>query len=125
LFCLVADVKIRETTHNRKGLQDALHAIAASGSTIDTERPMKRVLEAGDQATGQQCWSICTTKNHPVSVDLNQLWVQLGVRPGSHEIELDSSAPLTSIRIAITTTRELRDSVVDVTFLVDSTPTPG
>jgi hypothetical protein len=125
LFCLVADVKIRETTHNRKGLQDALRAIVASGATLDTQRPVERVLEAGDRATGTtvlvdlyNSW-----KNHPVSVDLNQLWVQLGVRPGSHGIQLDSSAPLASIRTAITTSREPGNSVVDVTFLVDSTPT--
>ena len=33
-FCLVADVTIRRQTHNRKGLQDALRATGANGSTI-------------------------------------------------------------------------------------------
>jgi hypothetical protein len=125
LFCLVADVKIREATQNRRGLQDALRAIVASGATIDTGLPVEQVLEAGDRATGTtvlvdlyNSW-----KNRPVSVDLNQLWVQLGVRTGSHGIQLDSSAPLASIRTAITTSRELGDYVADVTFLIDSTPT--
>jgi predicted metalloprotease with PDZ domain len=110
LFCLVADVKIREATHNQKGLQDALRAIVGSGATIDTEQPVERVLGAGDRATGTtvlvdlyNSW-----KNHPVSVDLNQLWVQLGVQTGSHGIQMDSSAPLASIRAAITTPREPR-----------------
>jgi predicted metalloprotease with PDZ domain len=118
LFCLIADVMIRATTHNQKWLQDALRAIVASGATIETEQPVEHVLGAGDRTTGTtvlvdlyNSW-----KNHPVSVDLNQLWAQLGVRTGSHGIQLDSSALLASIRTAITTSRESGDSAADVTF---------
>src|ERR1700678_1448293 len=51
MFCLVADVQIRKATGNRKGLQDALQAIMAAQGTIDTEWPVQRVLETGDDAT--------------------------------------------------------------------------
>src|ERR1039458_2484394 len=34
MFALVADVEIRQQTHNRLGLQDALRAIVAAGGTI-------------------------------------------------------------------------------------------
>ena len=52
MFRLVADVEIRRKTENRKGLQDALLAIVASGGTIDEEWPLLKVLEIGDKATG-------------------------------------------------------------------------
>jgi predicted metalloprotease with PDZ domain len=104
MFCLVADVKIREATQNRKGLQDALRAIVISGATIDTEWSLKRVLSVGDKATGTTVLSDMYNawKDRPVSVDLNQLWLELGVRMGSHGIEFDFQAPLASTREAIT-----------------------
>jgi hypothetical protein len=104
LFCLIADVKIREATQNRKGLQDALRAIVAAGATIDTEWPLKRILSVGDEATGTTVLSELYNawKDRPVSIDLNQLWIELGVRKGSRGIEFDSHAPLASIREAIT-----------------------
>ncbi len=104
MFCLMADVKIHEATQNRKGLQDALRAIVAARDTIDTERPVKQILSIGDQATGTTVLSDLYNawKDRPVSVDLNQLWLDLGVRMGSNGIELDSHAPLASIREAIT-----------------------
>lgn len=106
MFCLIADVKIREATHNRKGLQDALRAIVAAGATIDTEAPVQRVLSIGDQATGTTVLSdlYAAWKDRPVAMDLNQLWLELGVRMGSGGIEFDSHAPLASIREAITRT---------------------
>jgi hypothetical protein len=104
MFCLIADVKIREATQNRKGLQDALRAIAAFGATIDTEWSPKRVLSLGDKATGTTVLSDMYNawKDHPVSIDLNQLWLELGVRVGPHGIAFDSQAPFASIREAIT-----------------------
>ena len=104
MFCLMADVKIREATQNRKGLQDALRAIVAAGATIDTDRSVKRILSVGDEATGTTVLSDLYNawKDHPVSVDLNRLWFELGVRMGSRGIEFDSQAPFASIREAIT-----------------------
>jgi len=104
MFCLVADVKIREATHNREGLQDALRAIVAAGATINTEWPVKRVLQVGDKATGTTVLTDLYNnwKDNPVSLDLNQLWRQLGVRDGPNGITFDSGAPLASIRTAIT-----------------------
>jgi hypothetical protein len=61
MFCLVADVEIRRKTENRKGLQDALRAIVASGGTIDKEWPLLKVSEIGDKATEQQFLLTCTT----------------------------------------------------------------
>ena len=104
MFCLLADVKIREATQNRKGLQDALRAIVAARETIDTERSVEQIMSAGDQATGTTVLSDLYNawKDHPVSVDLNRLWLELGVHMGSGGIEFDPRAPFASIREAVT-----------------------
>ncbi|MGB7136938.1 MAG: hypothetical protein WBD46_16745, partial [Acidobacteriaceae bacterium] len=51
-FCLLADVTIREQTHNRKGFEDALRAIVAAGGTIDQDWPIEKAFAAGDAGTG-------------------------------------------------------------------------
>ncbi|HEX2919339.1 MAG TPA: hypothetical protein VHN81_12525 [Edaphobacter sp.] len=103
LFCLVADVEIRKETRNRKGLQDALRAIADYGGTIDQDWTLVRALEIGDRATGTH---VLTTMYHqwgtnPVDVDLPNLWKSLGVRTVGETVEFDSTAPLARVRSAI------------------------
>ena len=104
MFCLVADVEIRRKTENRRGLQDALRAIVASGGTIDKEWPLLEVLKIGDKATGTTVlvdmynqW-----KDKPTTVDLENLWLQLGIRSGKDGVELAPRAPLSTIRDTIT-----------------------
>jgi hypothetical protein len=104
LFCLMADIQIRRQTSNRRGLQDALRAIVAAGGTIDKEWPLPRIFAIGDQATGTHVleemyrrWS-----DAPVSVDLSELWGELGVEEGQNTIKFDSRASLAAIREAIT-----------------------
>ena len=104
LFCLVADVQIRQQTHNRKGLQDALRAIVASGGTIDHDWPLMQALEIGDRATGTtvltsqyKLWS-----NSPSPVDLAKLWKDLGVARGPGSAVFDPHAPQAQVREAIT-----------------------
>ena len=53
LFCLLADLDIRERTQNKKSLDDALRAIVAEGGTIAVRWELGRVLEVGDKATGR------------------------------------------------------------------------
>jgi hypothetical protein len=106
-FCLLADVTIREQTHNKKGLQDALRAIVAAGGTIDQEWPIRKALQAGDAGTGthvleQQYDRMSTT---PVTIDLDGLWKKLGIiRIGEDQVRFDDSAPEAAIRAAITAT---------------------
>ena len=105
MFCLVADVEIRRKTENRKGLQDALRAIVASGGTIDKEWPLLKVLEIGDKATGTTVlvdmynqW-----KDKPTTVDLENLWRELGIRRSSTDgVELAPVAVSSNLRDAIT-----------------------
>jgi len=105
LFCLLADVRIRQNTHIQKGLQDALRGILAAGGNITQDWEIERALATGDKATGT---SVLVDLYHemrdqPDPVDLPALWKQLGLRPGNDgSIELDASAPLADVRAAIT-----------------------
>jgi len=104
LFCLVADVRIRECTHNQKGLQEALRGIVAAGGTIESEWPIAKALKVGDQATG------CTVltdlylqmKDQPVTVDLRSMWQRLGIEADGRSASFNDRAPLAETRKAIT-----------------------
>jgi hypothetical protein len=103
MFCLVADVEIRRQTGNKKGLQDALRAIVAAGATIDDEWPLDRALAIGDKATGTHVLSeqYAKWKDAAVTVDLEKLWADLGIRRNGEAIEFVSNAPLAKVREAI------------------------
>jgi hypothetical protein len=104
MFLLVADVKIRDCSRNRKGLQDALRAILAAGGSIEYEWPVTRAFQVGDEATG--CKVLNTLyeqwKNAPVEVDLNKMWRQLGIEAQGRNVTFDDRAPLAKMREAIT-----------------------
>ena len=103
MFCLVADVEIRRQTSNKKGLQDALRAIVAHGGTIDHDWPLDKALAIGDQATGTHVLTqqYAKWKDAPVTVDLDKLWADLGIRRNDDEIEFVANAPLAKVREAI------------------------
>ena len=107
LFCLVADVRIRECTHNRKGLQDALRGILAAGGTIEYEWPISRAFKTGDEATG--CTVLTTLydewKDTPVKVDLGKMWQRLGIEERGESVSFNDRAELAAIRAAITAPR--------------------
>lgn len=104
-FCLLADVTIREQTHNRYGLQDALRAIVNAGGTIDQNWPIEKAFATGDHATGTHVLEdqYARMANAPVAVDLDALWRKLGIiRIGEDQVRFDDSAPEAAIRKAIT-----------------------
>ena len=104
LFCLLADVEIRERTDNRFGLQDAVRAIVASGGSMEVEWPLLRALDLGDKAVGVPVLVDLyeRMKAAPVDVDLPQLWRRLGVAVTGDSVVFDDGAPLASVRRAIT-----------------------
>lgn len=104
LYCLLADIEIRERTKNRSGLQDALRAIVADGRTILTSSPIDRVLAKGDKAVGVPVLSELYAKHatHAESVDLDALWKRLGISMYRGRIRFDDTAPLAEVRRAIT-----------------------
>jgi hypothetical protein len=105
LFCLLADVQIREQTGNRMGLQDALRAILRQGGVITEDWPIERALAVGDKATGTRVLEDLyrQMRDQPSPIDLPSLWKRLGVqstRDGG--IEFAANAPLAQMREAIT-----------------------
>ena len=107
LFCLVADVQIREKTRNRKGLQDALRAIRNSGGVIDEDWEIEQALTTGDKATGTTVLRDLYRKmsNKPVEVDLDGLWKKLGIELQDGKVTFNDKAPEANIRRAITAAR--------------------
>jgi hypothetical protein len=103
IFCLLADVQIRERTHNQKGLEDALRSVLAEGN-IQSEWPLERAIAIGDKASGvpvlQELYE--QMKATPVTVDLDGLWKKLGVKAVNGQVVFDDSAPLAAVRRAIT-----------------------
>jgi hypothetical protein len=104
LFCFLADVKIREQTHNKKGLQDALRGILSAGGDIRYDWKLEDALEAGDRATKTSVLTelYAKMKDQPMPVDLSAMWKQLGVEADGQAVHLNDDAPLAAIRRAIT-----------------------
>jgi hypothetical protein len=104
IFMLEADIAIRRQTGNRKGLQDALRAINRESGGNAARWPVERVAATGDAATGTDVLRslYARMKDSPVPVDLDDLFARLGVIDRGGRIGFDDSAPLASIRRAIT-----------------------
>ena len=105
LFCLVADVEIRERTHNAKSLRDALRAVITQGGNIASVWTIQHVIEVGDQATGVPVLAELYAKmsHAPAPVDLAALWKRLGVLHGANgDVTFDDTAPLAAVRLAMT-----------------------
>jgi hypothetical protein len=104
LFCLLADIKIRQRTANRYGLQDALRAIVAAGGSMRATWPLVRALEIGDQAIEVPVLMelYARMKAAPVDIDLADLWRRLGVKVQDDAVLFQDEAPLALVRRAIT-----------------------
>jgi len=105
MFCLLADVRLREQTNNRYGLQHALRAIDRESGGITVERSILDTLKIGDAATGTHVLTdlyraMATQATKP---DLDALWQKLGVAQVDGKILFDDHAPLAKIRLAILT----------------------
>jgi hypothetical protein len=109
LFCLQADIAIREQTRNVRGLQSALQAILQQTGGYGSEREINEVFRIGDAATGTHVLEDLyeKTKATAVVVDLNRLWDSLGVPADPTSQPFDDHAPLAAIRIAITAPAKL------------------
>lgn len=108
LFCLMADIAIRERTRGAKSLQDSLRAIAGMGPGTAVTVDLARALAAGDAATGTDVLQglYRTLAAAAGTVDLAAQWRALGVaRRPDGSIAYDDAAPLAWIRRAITSSR--------------------
>ncbi len=105
MFCLLADVRIHEQTHNRKGLQDSLRGILNAGGNITQDWEIEQAFAAGDKATGTHVLMDLYNemRDKPAHVDLPALWQKLGIqRAPDGTVKFINSAPLANVREAIT-----------------------
>jgi hypothetical protein len=104
LYCLQADIAIREQTANRVGLQTALRAILQETGGYGFDRDITEVLRIGDTATGTHVMYDLYQRIRatPQIADLNLLWTLLGVPNDPKTEAFDDHAPLAAIRVAIT-----------------------
>ncbi|HET9838174.1 MAG TPA: hypothetical protein VFR84_08060 [Candidatus Angelobacter sp.] len=103
MFCLVADVRIRERTGNRKSLQDALRGIMNGGGNITEDWNIEKTLALGDHATGTTVLRDLyrQMRDKPAPVDLDQLWKKLGVAWKDGAVQFNDKAPEANIRKAM------------------------
>jgi len=104
IFCLLADVRIRERTRNQKGLEDALRGINRGGGNITEDWDIGKALALGDKATGTTVLRDLYNemRDKPAPVDLDQLWKKLGIAMKDGAVTFDDKAPEANIRKAIT-----------------------
>ena len=107
LFCLVADVTLRERTGNQRSLDDVLLAIGKTGASDEDYWPISRLLDSAQSATGtmvlRELYERLAQK--PGTVDLNELFTRLGVHAKGASVVFDDAAPLAAIRHAIAARR--------------------
>jgi predicted metalloprotease with PDZ domain len=103
LYCLMADVTIRERTANAHSFDDALRAVVATGDHVEEHWGVERFLDVGDRATGTTILHDLyrTLALAPTTVDLPALWSRLGVRASTGTVVFDDAAPLASVRRGI------------------------
>jgi hypothetical protein len=115
LFCMMADIQIREATSDRKGLQDALRGILTAGGSIAVSWSVSRVMATGDRATGTTVLTDLYRKmgEHAFApIDLDALWKQLGIHMLGATVTFDNQAPLAAVRNAITSSRSSSNGAV-------------
>ncbi len=103
LYCLLADVEIRQRTNNKKGLEDALRSIAKQGGTAASDWDAEDAVVAGDKGIGVNVMQNLYEKmaDKPVSIDVLSLLRKLGVVKAGESVRFDETAPLASVRRAI------------------------
>ncbi|MEI9950323.1 MAG: hypothetical protein WDO74_15420 [Pseudomonadota bacterium] len=107
LFCLMADVELREKTGNQHSLDDVLLAIGKTGASDEDYWPIERVLEVAEHATGTRVLGELFERfaKKPGTVDLARLFARLGVRAQAESVVFDERAPLAKLRQSITARR--------------------
>jgi len=99
MFCLLADVRMRQRGSVARGLRQALQGVLAAGGDYRVAWPVERILATADAAVGLTTLSALyrELKDAPIATDLSALWRELGV-DGEH---LRDDAPLAAVRRAI------------------------
>jgi len=104
LFCLLADIRIRQQTNNEKNLRDALRAVVAAGYDMTKSGDLREVLLVGDRETGVTVLTDLYNemRSAPYPDELDSLWLSLGVTEQAGNVVYDDTAALAEIRRALT-----------------------
>jgi hypothetical protein len=107
MFWLLADIRIRDRTHNTLGVQDALRAINRVSGGNGTRWSVDQVMAVGDRATGTNALAslYAEMKDTPVAPNLDRLFIELGVAEHDEKITFDDAAPLAEVRRLTTAKR--------------------
>jgi hypothetical protein len=130
LFCLLADLKIRSATQNRRSLDDALRGILDAGGNDAIRWDLDRTIEVGDRATGVHVLRDLHGQmgSQPIPVDLSALFRQLGVKLKGGVLTFDDNAPLAAVRRSMTARDPNPTAVVasaDIPSCADRSPRLG
>ncbi len=104
LFCLVADVRIREETRGRRSLDDVVRASLARGGDATRVWTVAEVVKLADQITGTTVVSDMVDRyvQHGDRIDLEGLLFALGVeKDESGLVALEDARPLSWVRKGI------------------------
>lgn len=107
LFCLLADLEIRERSKNTRTLDDALRGILRAGGDDSARWTMDYTFQIGDGAIGAPVLEALYAKMAfaPLPVDLDAIWKKLGVSIHGRDVVFDDSAPEADIRKSMTARR--------------------
>jgi hypothetical protein len=108
LFCLIADVRIREATHGARSLDDALRSIVATGANVASHWSVDQFLDEGDRGAGVTVLRDLYREMGlaPGTVDLDALWKRLGVGVGPDgRVSFNDRSELASVRRAIASSK--------------------
>lgn len=104
LYCLMADIGIRERTGNRAGLQQALRGVLAADGNIEYDWSIEEALQTADETVKVPVMTelYYQMKDKPSAPDLSELWRRLGVEAVEGRVRFRDDAPLAEVRKAIT-----------------------
>jgi hypothetical protein len=99
LYFLLADLRLRERTDGKVGLEDALRGMR--GANVETHWDLKRMIDACDRATGMHVFADLYAEmgRTPVITDLPALFRRMGI--AGNPARFDATAPLAKVREAI------------------------
>jgi hypothetical protein len=103
IYCLLADLEIREKTGGRFGLEQGLRAVLQAGGNSSEVWSLSQVFKVADAAVGAPILlNLANTHAYAVTpVNLDALWARLGVVRTERGAKLDDQAPLALLRRSI------------------------
>lgn len=104
LYWFLADLEVRERSQGRCSALEALRGLIAAGGNIGVRWPLEKVLGTLDRTCGVDSFSRLYERfgRRRGHVELESMFAKLGVRIRDGAVRFDDSAPLASVRKAMT-----------------------